>query len=175
MVANRADRLCEYCLIAETDAFLGCAVDHIIGEKHGGPTEAHNLALACVFCNRAKGSDIGSMVEPGGEFVRFFNPRIDGWMDHFCLSGNQIEATTAIGRVTARILGFNSQERLLERAELIEAGRYPSPRAWRELTDNLVHSSAVMHSAAPPDPPSQWSQPIPRSEATEADVNRPAP
>ncbi|NTW18152.1 MAG: hypothetical protein HGA42_00455, partial [Nostocales cyanobacterium W4_Combined_metabat2_030] len=30
LVAQRADNLCEYCLIAEHDTILGCAIDHII-------------------------------------------------------------------------------------------------------------------------------------------------
>ena len=29
LVANRADRLCEYCLLHEDDTYLGCQVDHI--------------------------------------------------------------------------------------------------------------------------------------------------
>jgi 5-methylcytosine-specific restriction endonuclease McrA len=59
LVVSRADGICEYCLIAEEDTFYGCAIDHIISEKHGGPTHEDNLALACVFCNQAKGSDVG--------------------------------------------------------------------------------------------------------------------
>ena len=128
-VAARANRICEYCLIAEDDSFLGCAVDHIISEKHGGQTAADNLAFACVFCNRAKGTDIGSVDTPSGEFVRFFNPRMDIWLHHFRVAGNRIEGVTAIGRVTSRILGFNDWARVLERAELIEVGRYPSAEA----------------------------------------------
>jgi hypothetical protein len=132
-VAARADRICEYCLIAEDDAFLGCAVDHVISEKHGGKTTADNLALACVYCNRSKGSDVGSIDVAGGEFVRFFNPRADDWPDHFRLVGNRIEGITAIGRATARILGFNIWERVLERGELIKVGRYPSTQAANRL------------------------------------------
>jgi hypothetical protein len=124
LVAAQADGLCEYCLIAEEDTFFGCQVDHVISEKHGGETKADNLAWACVFCNRAKGSDVGSLDPPTGEFVRFFNPRTDKWSDHFRLAGNEIEGITATGRATARILGFNEPGRVLERAELIESGRY---------------------------------------------------
>lgn len=43
------------------DTYFGCQVDHIISEKHGGATEEHNLAYACSYCNRNKGSDIGSI------------------------------------------------------------------------------------------------------------------
>jgi 5-methylcytosine-specific restriction endonuclease McrA len=83
LVAVRADLLCEYCLVHEDDAVFGCEVDHIISEKHGGATDAGNLAYACAFCNRAKGSDIGSIVPGTGHFVRFFNPRTDRWAEHF--------------------------------------------------------------------------------------------
>ena len=121
--------LCEYCLIAEEDTFYGCEVDHIISEKHGGPTEADNLCYACVFCNQAKGSDVGSIHWETEEFVRFFNPRTDRWADHFVLVGSQIEGVTAIGAVTARILGFSIGERLLERHTLQGMNRYPSPAA----------------------------------------------
>jgi hypothetical protein len=30
LVANRAERLCEYCLIHEDDTFFGCVIDHIV-------------------------------------------------------------------------------------------------------------------------------------------------
>ena len=55
----------------------------------------------CVFCNQAKGSDIGSIHWESGQFVRFFNPRTDRWVDHFKLAGYHIEGITAIGAVTA--------------------------------------------------------------------------
>jgi hypothetical protein len=122
-VADRAKQLCEYCLIAEADTFYGCEVDHIISIKHGGSTEPDNLAYACVLCNRAKGSDIGS-ISTTGEFTRFFNPRNDSWAEHFRLKGAKIEPLTTIGEVTARILGFNESARIYEREELIRFGRY---------------------------------------------------
>lgn len=133
LVIARAESLCEYCLIAEADAFLGCEVDHVISEKHGGPTEADNLAFACVFCNQAKGSDIGSLHWETGEFVRFFNPRRDHWANHFLLRGNMIDSRTPIGATTTRILRFNATERAEERQLLREIGRYPSPAALRRM------------------------------------------
>ena len=128
-VATRAGGLCEYCLINEEDAFFGCEVDHIISEKHGGQTDADNLAYACAFCNRSKGSDIGSIVQQTGDFVRFFNPRTDHWSAHFVLDGIIIAARSDIGEVTARILDFNNEERLFERQTLQAIGRYPSAAA----------------------------------------------
>jgi hypothetical protein len=133
LVAQRADRLCEYCLVSEEDTFFGCEVDHIISEKHGGPTDADNLAYACSACNRAKGSDIGSIVWSTGQFVRFYNPRTDRWSDHFALEDVVIVPRSDIGDVTARVLGLNNAARLAERTALRFVGRYPSPAAGERM------------------------------------------
>ena len=125
-VAARADHLCEYCLIHEEDGLLSFQVDHIMSRKHGGPTELENLAFACAFCNRQKGSDLGTVVPGTRNLVRFFNPRSDAWAEHFRLVGGTIEPLSQIGEGTARILGFNEPDRLLERELLIRIGRYPS-------------------------------------------------
>jgi hypothetical protein len=123
-VEQRAGRRCEYCLIHEVDTYLGCQVDHIIAEKHGGLTKADNLCYACAFCNRSKGTDLGSLTPDSGELTRFFNPRTDVWDEHFELDGSHIASRTAIGEVTAIILGFNTTERILERELLQLSGRY---------------------------------------------------
>jgi hypothetical protein len=131
-VAARADFLCEYCLIAEEDTFFGCEVEHIISLKHGGSSELSNLAYACAFCNRYKGSDVGSVSEEG-EFSRFFNPRSDRWSEHFRLIGNVIHPQSVIGEITARILRFNHADQLLERDRLISVGRYPQRAALARM------------------------------------------
>ena len=133
LVANRADYLCEYCLISEQDTILGCAIDHIISIKHGGSSDPDNLAYCCVYCNRFKGSDIGSIILDKKEFVRFYNPRWDNWGIHFKLNNSTIEPLTNIGIVTARILGFNDQSRLLERQLLIDKKKYPTPEAIKRM------------------------------------------
>jgi hypothetical protein len=133
-VSIRAGNLCEYCLIDIADTFFGGEVDHIVSVKHGGTTEVDNLAYTCQPCNRNKGSDLGSIYWPSGQLVRFFNPRADHWADHFVLHGAFIHPLTAIGEVTARILDFNSEERLQERHGLIEAGRYSPPAAAMRLS-----------------------------------------
>ena len=135
LVVARAEGICEYCLIAEADTFFGCEVDHIISEKHGGNTTADNLAFACVICNQAKGSDVGPLHSGTQDFVRFFNPRLDSWSDHFELIGNRIEAITPIGDVTARILGFNRSERLMERDLLRSLNRYPNAAASKRMKE----------------------------------------
>jgi HNH endonuclease len=133
LVKERADCLCEYCLIHESDTALGCAVDHVISIKHGGATDADNLAYACVFCNRYKGSDIGSIIWATREFTRFHNPRCDRWATHFQLQHATIQPLSNIGEATARILGFNDQSRVLERLFLIERSQYPHPSAVKRI------------------------------------------
>ena len=132
LVKERSNCLCEYCLIHESDTALGCAVDHIISIKHGGATDADNLAYACVFCNRYKGSDIGSIIWETQEFSRFYNPRRDAWKVHFQLQKAIIQPISNIGEVTARILGFNDPDRVLERQFLISRSRYPHPSSFRQ-------------------------------------------
>jgi hypothetical protein len=136
-IADRADHLCEYCLVHEDDRGFGCHVDHIISEKHEGQTEGSNLAYACAPCNRAKGSDIGSITEEGGSFVRLYNPRIDKWHEHFKLEGSQIVGLTAVGRVTIKILRLNDEERRLERDILIAQRRYPGASAERRMRSDV--------------------------------------
>lgn len=49
------------------------------------------------------------------------------------LVGAIIEPLTEIGEGTARILGFNHRDRLLERQTLMAFGRYPSLQALAHL------------------------------------------
>lgn len=133
LVADRADRICEYCLIHEDDTFFGCEVDHVVSLKHSGSTQTENLAYACTFCNRHKGSDVASFSPKTGELVRFFNPRTDQWADHFRFDANRIEPITLVGEATARILKFNVSERILERETLIEMARYPPKPALMRM------------------------------------------
>jgi len=133
LVETRANYLCEYCLIDKDDTYLGCQVDHIIAEKHGGLTEADNLSYACTFCNRSKGTDIGSIALSTREFTRFFSPRTDHWGNHFSLNGVVIEPRTPIAEATVNILGFNEPERVLERDLLRKIGRYPPDEAGKRL------------------------------------------
>ncbi|MBI4664582.1 MAG: HNH endonuclease [Verrucomicrobia bacterium] len=124
-VAGRAKHQCEYCRMPEAALLAGCEVDHIIGRKHGGLTDAANLALSCERCNRAKGTDVGSVIRPGDTFVRLFNPRLDVWHDHFQLDGSSIKPLTAIGEVTVRLLQLNAPDRVLQRQVLQAGGAYP--------------------------------------------------
>jgi hypothetical protein len=109
----RAQRRCEYCLIFEEDTYFGFQIDHVISEKHGGPTEADNLVLACAFCNSNKGSDVASIDK--GVLTRLFHPRQDRWDDHFQFVEGRIEGLTSIGRATVKLLGLNDPRQIEER------------------------------------------------------------
>ena len=134
-VAERAYRVCEYCLVHEDDLYHGCEVDHIVSVKHGGPTAEANLAFACFHCNRHKGSDLGSIGRASGKLVRFFNPRTDRWGEHFQQHDGQIDGLTETGEVTVRLLEFNQPERLTLRRLLADSGRYPSIGAMALLRE----------------------------------------
>lgn len=85
LVSERAAGRCEYCRYPEEVAFFAFEIEHIISEKHGGPTTAENLTLACPCCNRAKGTDLGSLDPTTGQLTPFFNPRTQLWHEHFSL------------------------------------------------------------------------------------------
>jgi hypothetical protein len=122
-IRARAGGRCEYCLISEALLLAGCEVDHIVSRKHGGTTELPNLALSCVRCNRAKGTDIGSVDRESRNFVRLFNPRMDRWNEHFVMDGVRVIGLTEIGHVTVTLLRFNGSARLQERLLLQRASR----------------------------------------------------
>lgn len=122
-IRARAGGCCEYCRISEAMLLVGCEIDHIVSRKHGGATESSNLALCCARCNRAKGTDLGSIRPTTGKLVRLFNPRLDRWDEHFVIEGARIVGLTEIGRATATLLRFNDDERVLERAALLRAGK----------------------------------------------------
>jgi glutaredoxin len=119
LVIERANGRCEYCRYPQEAAMLGFEMEHIIAEKHGGATEMQNMALACPYCNRAKGTDLGSIDPETGLLTAFFNPRTQQWSEHFRLEGTEIVPLTAEGRVTVVILQFNDPARVKERARLI--------------------------------------------------------
>ncbi len=99
-VAERA----EYCLLPQRDSLYTHEVDHIIPIKHRGETTIDNLCLACLDCNRNKGSDFASFDPHSGAIVPLYNPREDAWEAHFQLDGGRITPLSNIGRVTTFVL-----------------------------------------------------------------------
>jgi hypothetical protein len=98
--------------------------DHVIAEKHGGPTSLENLAWSCFYCNRSKGSDLASIDPISQKVAVLFHPREQRWNRHFRLNGALIEGITSSGRATVTLLHMNDPERVAYRLGLIEIGRY---------------------------------------------------
>ena len=124
-VAERAGFRCEYCRLSEAVSFYSFHVDHIKSSKHGGKTVLANLAYCCPDCNFFKGTDVATYGVNDAYFVRFFNPRIDDWDEHFQLVESGIFGKTEIGTSTERIFKFNDPDRLIFRKQLTILGLYP--------------------------------------------------
>jgi hypothetical protein len=124
LVRERARDRCEYCLIPELATFAPHWIDHIVAEKHGGKTEADNLANCCVLCNLRKGSDLTSVDPDTGDVELLFHPRRDRWTDHFHLVDGRIDPLTPSARATARLLQFNHLDRIEERTLLVAVGLF---------------------------------------------------
>ncbi len=122
LIYERASGCCEYCLTPEAAGLAAHEVDHIIAEKHGGPTQGDNLALSCALCNKRKGSDLSSLDPATGEIEPLYNPRRGRWADHFQLNGAEFVPLTATGRTTIQFLQLNTPERITERELLLAAG-----------------------------------------------------
>jgi HNH endonuclease len=118
LVEKRSNYRCEYCLLPQNLSFFPHEIDHVIAEKHGGKTDAENLAFTCWRCNRYKGSDLGSFDPQSGEFSFLFNPRTQQWSEHFIFEEVNIVGLTSEGRTTVKLLQLNHKERLAERKRL---------------------------------------------------------
>ncbi|MDX2213905.1 MAG: HNH endonuclease signature motif containing protein [Oculatellaceae cyanobacterium bins.114] len=128
-VFDRAQGCCEYCLIPERMSLASHQIDHVIAEKHGGATIEENLALSCMLCNQAKGSDIASIDPETGNTVRLYHPRQDQWTKHFRFfpETGMIQPLTAIGRVTVQLLQVNRAGSLPVRHILAQANALTIP------------------------------------------------
>jgi hypothetical protein len=123
-VRQRAAGRCEYCRLPQEATSVPFEIDHIISEKHDGPTIESNLANACWYCNSFKGSDISGLDPATGKLTPLFNPRRQRWSRHFRWDGPLLVGRTAIGRTTIRVLQINCEEALTLRASLMDEGLF---------------------------------------------------
>jgi hypothetical protein len=106
----------------DTCTVLPHEVDHVQSLKHHGLTTLANLSWACALCNSFKSSDIAGYDPTTRELSRLFNPRTDGWQEHFRWSGPTLEGTSAIGRATVDVLRINYEARVEHRRLLMREG-----------------------------------------------------
>jgi hypothetical protein len=125
LVRHRAGFRCEYCHFPESFSGLNFQMDHIIAERHGGPTESENLALSCIYCNSYKGPNLSGIDAETGKIVRLFHPRRDQWSDHFQWDGALLLGRTPTGRATIGVLRINEGVAVSLRRLFMRAGAFP--------------------------------------------------
>ena len=122
LVRKRAQFRCEYCHFPERLAELRFQFDHIRARKHGGATNAENLALACFRCNSHKGPNLSGADPQTGRMERLFHPRDDDWNAHFRWRGAVLAGKTSIGRATVAVLCINRPDLVMLRRVLLAEG-----------------------------------------------------
>jgi hypothetical protein len=102
-------------------------IDHLVPESLGGPTEEHNLWLACPLCNQHKWNRLAALDPLTGEAVRLFDPRRQRWSAHFAWSaeGDHIIGLTPTGRATVFALDLNRPSALVARRAWVTVGWHP--------------------------------------------------
>ncbi len=126
LVRRRAAFRCEYCHFPERFTGLNFQIDHVIAEKHGGPTASENLALSCIYCNSYKGANLSGIDPATGEIVRLFHPRRDNWREHFQWQAAFLVGRSPIGRATISVLRINDTSAVALRRLFIRAGVFPT-------------------------------------------------
>ncbi|WP_437282872.1 HNH endonuclease signature motif containing protein [Sorangium sp. So ce375] len=124
-VTRRAHAACEYCQLPQAVSSIPFEIDHIIAQKHGGPTVLENLGLACFYCNSHKGPNIAGIDPESGRIVRLYHPRKDRWNKHFHWDGPVLVGLSAVGRATLAVLVINHPDAVTLRASLIDEGLFP--------------------------------------------------
>ncbi len=126
-VAERAEKLCEYCRAPELASNFLFEVEHIIPISLAGKTELENLALACRSCNVYKSDFLRGLDENGAEIERLFNPRKDVWQEHFFidLENLMILGLSEIGKGTINRLRLNNPLQIQARKQWFRMELFP--------------------------------------------------
>ena len=126
-IARRAKERCGHCLVSALVTGVDLQVEHLWPTSQGGLTVEDNLWLACAECNQRK-ADRTLVVDPlTKKQVPLFNPRQDGWNDHFRWSDDatEIVGLTAVGRATVVALKLNRPARVATRQRWVSVGWHP--------------------------------------------------
>lgn len=122
LVRQRAHGCCEYCQLDQKHINLPHQIDHVRATKHHGADTMENTCWACARCNGAKGANVAGFDPESGALVPLFNPRLDGWNEHFHWQGALLLGKTAIGRATIDVLRINDADCVERREELMGSG-----------------------------------------------------
>jgi hypothetical protein len=126
-VREAARHRCGYCLSPQRFVMGTLEVEHLVPRAQGGSSEEDNLWLSCSLCNRYKGTQTSAIDPLTGNAVPLFNPRYDGWNNHFLWSidGVRIEGITPTGRATVEALKLNNELAVEVRRNWVRAGWHP--------------------------------------------------
>jgi len=113
-VRQRANFLCEYCRVSETDSGGELTIDHFQPQSQNGSDKEENLVYCCFRCNTYK----GDYWNPEPNQTRLFNPRTDNRDEHFWLSeSGKLFALTEIAEITIRLLRLNRKPLVTKRQQ----------------------------------------------------------
>lgn len=129
-VILRAGNRCEYCGLAQAGQEAAFHIDHVVPRAADGPTEATNLALACVSCSLRKWARQTAADPETGADTQIYSPRAHLWAEHFRWDGAVVEPLTPTGRATVAALALNRPLVVAIRLEERERGRHPPPKDW---------------------------------------------
>jgi HNH endonuclease len=126
-VIGNAQYRCEYCKTSSQLTGMPLTMEHIQPQSLGGSDQLSNLAAACYRCNEFKGAKTAAIDPLTNESVRFFNPRLDRWSEHFVWGngGTHIVGISPIGSTTVMALRLNNDEIVAARSLWIDVGWHP--------------------------------------------------
>jgi hypothetical protein len=124
-VVLRAGNRCEYCGLSQAGQEAAFHIDHVVPRIASGPTEADNLALACVSCSLRKWARRSAPDPMTGEEAPLFSPRRQVWRDHFRWDGVVVVPLTPTGRATVAALAMDRPLAVAIRLEETGRGRHP--------------------------------------------------
>jgi hypothetical protein len=127
LVAQRAQRRCEYCRSPAAFAHQSFSLEHIRPRSRKGKHSLGNLAFSCQGCNNHKYNRTKARDPVSGEITLLFHPRRHRWGDHFAWTDDatQILGLTRIGRATVEALQLNRDALVNLRRVLVDAGEHP--------------------------------------------------
>jgi 5-methylcytosine-specific restriction endonuclease McrA len=127
-VAQRAQKLCEYCRCPEEFSPDSFTIDHIRPRQMGGVTTLENLAWSCFGCNGRKYTKVTAVDPLTQKEVPLFHPRQQNWDEHFAWNedSTRMVGQTSCGRATIEALGMNRPGVINLRRLLVSVGLHPS-------------------------------------------------
>ncbi len=126
-VADRANRICEYCRSPEQFSSSKFSVEHIVPVHLSGTNELDNLAFACQGCNNIKFIKTTGIDPETKAIVSLFHPRQHIWTTHFAWDDSilKVLGLTPIGRATIDAINLNRTEVCNLRSLLFLIGEHP--------------------------------------------------